>query len=563
MWAHYIRKKYNLGKFFYLDWWPLGPRWLFIADPEIASKFMTTGQSLHKSHLETDFINILLGKNNLVSLEGAHWKYLRSVFNPGFSAAHIMTLTPYVVDASLVFCENLHGCAANNTMFELEEQATNMTIDIIGKLVLDSDLNAQRAPHPIVTTMRERTRLMPHITINILSGFTPLRVVKLWLNGRKLDRLIGEEFDKRLAQRRAERDREREPSGYAHTDVKVSSRETTGIKQTRKLSIVDLAIDMYLQETQGSQQRGKPLATFRRDVVDSMKTFFFAGHDTTSSTIAYVFYLLHLYPDKYAKVAAELDAVFGSYDGGDTAVATVANTIKDNPHVINKLEYTTAVLKETLRLFPPASTMRAWTPGMPHSEIYDLSPSGVDVDDNDDDDRGGVGTGRAGRRNNNGPHNGPTYTMRGFEIWPLAHLIHRNEAFFPDPAEFVPERFLAHQTPYPSPEKSLLFTRTGRDAWRPFEKGPRSCIGQELAMIESKIIMALTLREFDFTPEFPPPPAKPDTETAFRAVEMVDETGEGRDRMTVEGHRAYQVLFSSAKPAGGMPGRVRLRGARR
>lgn len=37
-----------------------------------------------------------------------------------------------------------------------------------------------------------------------------------------------------------------------------------------------------------------------------------------------------------------------------------------------------------------------------------------------------------------------------------------------------------------------------KDAWRPFEKGPRSCIGRDLSIAEMKIVMILTLREFAF-----------------------------------------------------------------
>src|ERR1700761_7512487 len=92
---------------FYVDWWPLGPRWVFIADPELASKFLTTGQSLSKSRLTTDYLAKLLGPSNMVSLEGQAWKSLRSIFNPGFSASHLITLVPYIVDSSLVFLDVL------------------------------------------------------------------------------------------------------------------------------------------------------------------------------------------------------------------------------------------------------------------------------------------------------------------------------------------------------------------------------------------------------------------------------------------------------------------------
>ena len=94
VYAHYIRKKYNLGKFFYVDFWPLGPRSLFIADPEITNQYVTTSQSLPKSPLVNDYLYQLLGKNNMVSLEGNQWKNLRSMFNPGFASAHLMTLVP-------------------------------------------------------------------------------------------------------------------------------------------------------------------------------------------------------------------------------------------------------------------------------------------------------------------------------------------------------------------------------------------------------------------------------------------------------------------------------------
>lgn len=70
------------------------------------------------------------------------------------------------------------------------------------------------------------------------------------------------------------------------------------------------------------------------------------------------------------------------------------------------------------------------------------------------------------------------------------HIIGRRADLFPSPDEFIPERFL------PAPDN---FQEVPKDAWRPFEKGPRNCIGQELALLEIKIIMALTLRKFNIS----------------------------------------------------------------
>lgn len=73
-------------------------------------------------------------------------------------------------------------------------------------------------------------------------------------------------------------------------------------------------------------------------------------------------------------------------------------------------------------------------------------------------------------------------------VWINNHAISRRSDLYPEADSFIPERFL----PYPDNYQDIP-----KDAWRPFEKGPRACIGQELALIEMKVIMVLTLRDFD------------------------------------------------------------------
>ena len=157
----YIEKKYGARKFIYQDWWPLAPQWLLMNDPEMISKFITTDQSLQKSYMESNFLDMFLGVNNMVSLEGDHWKAMRSAFNPGFAAAHLMTLVPYIVDACMTFNDALARLAKSNELFEMEEISTRLTIDIIGKVGLDIDLNTQKTTHLIVKLFRARAEMMP------------------------------------------------------------------------------------------------------------------------------------------------------------------------------------------------------------------------------------------------------------------------------------------------------------------------------------------------------------------------------------------------------------------
>ena len=82
-----------------------------------------------------------------------------------------------------------------------------------------------------------------------------------------------------------------------------------------------------------------------------------------------------------------------------------------------------------------------------------------------------------------------------------------------------------------------------KDAWRPFEKGPRSCIGQELAIAELKVILALTVRELQI-------------EDAYEEWDMQKGTAE-RERAGVEGERAYQYIRNGGHPAELYPCRVK------
>lgn len=228
--------------------------------------------------------------------------------------------------------------------------------------------------------------------------------------------------------------------------------------------------------------------TFRKFAMSQIKLFLFSGHDTTSSSICYLFYVLSQHPSALSRVRAEHDDVFGP------DLSKTAALITKNPSLLNQLPYTLAVIKETLRLYPVVSSTRA---GEPDFNVTD----------------------EKGRQS----------LTDGFLVWANPQVIQRDPAYWPRPDEFVPERWLV-------PPGDSLHPIKG--AWRPFEHGPRNCIGQELAMVEMKVVMVMTLRQFGILP-------------AYKELDRQKLSGEIK---TVYGERGYQI--QRAQPSDDFPCRV-------
>lgn len=130
-----MRNEYNLGPVFFLDTWPAFPPMMVIQDPAVAQQ-VTVQHSLPKHESVKSILETLSGRENLVAMEGMEWKKWRSVFNPGFSAAHLMTLVPGIVDDALIFANILDQHASKGDVFRLDDALMNLTIDVIGKVVM-------------------------------------------------------------------------------------------------------------------------------------------------------------------------------------------------------------------------------------------------------------------------------------------------------------------------------------------------------------------------------------------------------------------------------------------
>lgn len=131
-----VSRKYpDVGPVFYLDMWPFTLPILVVASP-LAAYQLTQEHSQPKSDGLRKYMRPLTDNNDLVSMEGQPWKDWRNVFNPGFSASHLITLVPEILHEISTFSDILRELVRKGDMFSLEDLTVNLTMDTIGIVAL-------------------------------------------------------------------------------------------------------------------------------------------------------------------------------------------------------------------------------------------------------------------------------------------------------------------------------------------------------------------------------------------------------------------------------------------
>ena len=168
-----------------------------------------------------------------------------------------------------------------------------------------------------------------------------MRPIVQWYNGWVMNKFIEKELDNRFAER------QREKASSDDADM-----------PPRSKSMVSLALDSYMAKQVDGRPTKEMDKTFKAYATAQVRLFLFADHDTTSSTLCYCFHLLSSHPEVKAKLRTEHDSILS------TDLGEVPSLLIKNPNLLNQLPYTLAVIKETMRLFPAASSMREGSAGV-------------------------------------------------------------------------------------------------------------------------------------------------------------------------------------------------------
>nr|XP_061806420.1 cholesterol 24-hydroxylase-like [Nerophis lumbriciformis] len=189
--------------------------------------------------------------------------------------------------------------------------------------------------------------------------------------------------------------------------------------------------------TQIIKSAGKEESTTKEDeefMLDNFVTFFIAGQETTANQLAFCIMELARNPDILEKAQKEVDEVIG-----------MKREISYDD--LGKLVYLSQILKETLRIYPTA-------PGTSRELVQDLVIDGIHI---------------------------PAGVICIFS----SYVSSRMEKFFKNPLEFNPDHF------HPDAPKPYY-------TYYPFSLGPRSCLGQNFAQMEAKVVMAKLIQRFNF-----------------------------------------------------------------
>ena len=341
--------------------------------------------------------------NGLLINEGHSWRRQRRLAQPAFHRRRVEAYGETMVG----FAERLLEGWQDGEIRDVHREMMRLTLEIVAKTLLDADIarEAEGVGEALGEIMNYFSDEGSGSFLRMLPESVPIPAKLRYRRAvRRLDGIIYSIID------------ERRRSGADTGDL--------------------LSMLLHAEDEDGNRMDPKQLR-------DEVMTVVLAGHETTAIALSWTFYLLGENPDIEAKLTAELEEVLDRR----------APSVRDLP----RLRYADAVIKESMRLYPPA-----WAIG--REALADCEIGGYHV---------------------------PTKT----QMFISQHVTHRDPRFFDDPDAFDPSRWHDGRT-----EDLPAY------AYFPFGGGPRLCIGTNFARMEAVLLLATVAREFRLEPVTGDPP---------------------------------------------------------
>ena len=361
-----------------------------VADPELLEELFNGKHKQCIKDAATRGLRPLVGQGLLTS-EGDLWKRQRKLAAQPFTPKRMRAYEQTMVEcASAAFARFRDG-----ERRDFHADAMAITLEIVAKTLLGIEDPAElhRVSHIVDVAMAYFQERLYSWGALLPPEFPTPRWLRFQRAKRELDAIVGRVID----------------------------------RARREDSTADHLLARLLR---ARDDDGQPMS--EQQLLDEAVTMLLAGHETTALSLMYGAYLLATHPVESRALAHEIDAVLG----GRPARA-------DD---LERLPYLDAVVRETLRLYPPAYAL-----GREVVEPFEL---------------GG-------------------YTLPvGAQIAVVPFAMHRNRRFWKEPERFRPERWLDGET-----------RNLPRYAYMPFGGGHRVCIGNHFASVELSLVLATLVQQ--------------------------------------------------------------------
>lgn len=363
-----------------------------VANPEAIENILVTNHANFVKSRDYRAMEPLMGKGLLTS-EGESWRRQRKLIQPAFDRDEISRYARIMVDRT----EEMLATWRDGQTLDIHEEMMRLTLQIASQSLFGTDISEySKAVRAALKTAMEQFNLSASLALLLPVHWRLPQTPSLRRGVRNLDHVTSEIIAKRRS------------SGKNHSDL----------------------LQMLLEARDAD---GNPMP--EQQLRDELRTLLLAGHETTAVALSWTWYLLAQHPEVESKMQEELEAVLAG--------------CPPRAENLRQLRYTEMVLKESMRLYPPA-----WSVGR-----RALAPFTV---------------------------NG--YRLpAGMYVFLSQWITQRDPRYFEDPERFDPERWR---------EDPVRAGKVPRFAYFPFGAGPRVCIGAGFAMMEATLLLAAMAQKF-------------------------------------------------------------------
>lgn len=393
----------------YLSW--TGSRaMLVITEPELIKELLKNSErafpkrTSRERKKEDDFVLKILG-DGLVTSEGEKWAKKRKLANHAFHGETLKSMTPAVI-------------ASVETMLERWKLLEGKEIEVFGEFrLLTSEVISRTAFGSSYLDGEKIFDMLMKLSVITNRNMFKARFLVISKFWKSADQIEADKLEKEI-----------------HNCVMkiVKKREekvANGDANSFGTDFLGLLLNAY-------HDTDKKNRISQQDLVDECKTFYFAGQETTNSSLAWTVLLLAIHPEWQEKARQEVIKIFGNQN--------------PNPEGIGKLKIMTMIINETLRLYPPVSSMvRKVVTDVQLGKL--ILPADLEL------------------------------------LVPNLVLHHDPHLWGDDVNVFKPERFA---------EGIANATKHNSAAFIPFGLGPRSCVGMSFALMEMKMALSMILQRF-------------------------------------------------------------------